>query len=43
MKIKTIEIDQASVLTDFYNEQFADMPYCYPVTPDEFETGVLVA
>lgn len=41
MKIKTIEIDQASVLTDFYNEQFADMPYCYPVTADEFETGVL--
>ncbi len=41
MEIKTLEINQASGLTDFYNEQFADMPYCYPVTPDEFETGVL--
>lgn len=41
MEIKTLEIDQASVLTDFYNEQFSGMPYCYPVTEDEFETGVL--
>lgn len=41
MKITTLEIDQASRLTDFYNEQFADMPYCYPVTADEFEAGVL--
>ncbi len=41
MKIKSLEIDQASVLTDFYNEQFSGMPYCYPVTEDEFRTGVL--
>ncbi|MDE2847561.1 MAG: hypothetical protein OXO51_12690 [Gemmatimonadota bacterium] len=41
MKIRTLEIDQASVLADFYNEQFSGMPYCYPVTEDEFETGVL--
>lgn len=41
MKIKTLAIDQASVLTDFYNEQFSGMPYCYPVTEDEFRTGVL--
>ncbi len=41
MKIKTLEIEHASRLTDFYNEQFAGLPYCYPVTPDEFETGVL--
>ncbi len=41
MRIRTLEIEHASRLTDFYNEQFADVPYCYPVTPDEFETGVL--
>lgn len=41
MKIKNLEIDHASRLTNFYNEQFADMPYCYPVTPNEFETGVM--
>lgn len=41
MKIKTLELHQASVLTGFYNEQFSGMPYCYPVTEDEFETGVL--
>lgn len=41
MRIRTLEIEHASRLTDFYNEQFAGMPYCYPVTPDEFETGVL--
>ncbi|MXW03724.1 MAG: GNAT family N-acetyltransferase [Gemmatimonadetes bacterium] len=41
MKISTLELDQASVLTDFYNEQFSGMPYCYPVTEDEFRTGVL--
>lgn len=41
MKISTLEIDQASVLADFYNEQFSGMPYCYPVTEDEFRTGVL--
>ena len=40
MKIRTLEIDQASALTDFYNEQFSGMPYCYPVTEDEFRTGV---
>ena len=40
MKIKTLEIEQASELKDFYNDQFADMPYCYPVSSDEFETGV---
>ncbi|MDE2727361.1 MAG: hypothetical protein OXI19_05010 [Gemmatimonadota bacterium] len=40
MKIRTLEIDQASALTDFYNKQFSGMPYCYPVTEDEFETGV---
>ncbi|MXX04062.1 MAG: hypothetical protein F4X08_01050 [Gemmatimonadetes bacterium] len=41
MKIRTLEIDQASVLADFYNGQFSGMPYCYPVTEDEFRTGVL--
>ena len=41
MKISTLPIDQASVLTDFYNDQFSGMPYCYPVTGDEFGTGVL--
>ncbi|MDE2727218.1 MAG: hypothetical protein OXI19_04295, partial [Gemmatimonadota bacterium] len=41
MKISTLELDQASVLTDFYNEQFSGMPYCYPVTEDEFGTGVI--
>ena len=40
MKINTLEIDQASGLADFYNEQFADMPYCYPVTANEFVTGI---
>ena len=40
MKIKTLEIDNESILTDFYNEQFSKMPYCYPVTPDEFEIGI---
>ncbi len=41
MKIIPLAIDQASALTDFYNAQFSDLPYCYPVTPDEFATGVL--
>lgn len=40
MKIKTLELDHASVLTDFYNEQFSGMPYCYPVSEDEFGTGI---
>ena len=40
MTINILSIDQASMLRDFYNEQFSDMPYCYPVTQKEFDTGL---
>ena len=40
MKITFWDISQAAKLTDFYNEQIATVPYCYPVSPEEFERAV---
>ncbi|MBC8230887.1 hypothetical protein H8E77_15155 [bacterium] len=40
MKIEFWDISQAAKLTDFYNEQIATVPYCYPVSPEEFERAV---
>ena len=40
MKITYWDIADAAKLTDFYNEEFANLPYCYPVSPEEFKIGV---
>jgi len=40
MRITSLEVTEAARLTDFYNERFADGPYYYRVTPEEFESGV---
>jgi len=34
------DIENAGDLVHVYNEQFAGIPHCYPVLPDEFEIGI---
>ena len=33
------DVTEAANLTRFYNAEFQQLPYCYPVTPEEFELG----
>jgi GNAT superfamily N-acetyltransferase len=40
MRITYRDITDAGDLTHVYNEQLADVPHCYPVSPDEFEIGI---
>ena len=34
------DVDEPDRLTDFYNLQIRRLPYCFPVTPDEFTWGI---
>ena len=40
MEIQQWDITEAPKLTRVYNEQIAEVPYCYPVSPEEFEKGI---
>jgi len=40
MKIMYWDVADAGNLAHFYNEQIADVPHCYPVSPEEFATGI---
>lgn len=40
MKIRNLPIDEAGTLAAFYNKEFANLPYCYRVTPEEFAVGI---
>ena len=39
-ELSTCDLEDAALLTEYYNQQIADMPFCYPVTQDEFTTGI---
>ncbi|MBD3183959.1 hypothetical protein GF312_16865 [Candidatus Poribacteria bacterium] len=41
MKISEMSMDQAGKLSDIYNQQVADIPHCYPLSPGEFKTGII--
>jgi ribosomal protein S18 acetylase RimI-like enzyme len=41
MKITHMDIADAGELAQVYNEQIADIPHCYSVSREEFETGFL--
>ena len=40
MEITCLEVEDAGSLAPFYNAEFGDRPYCYPVSPREFCAGV---
>lgn len=40
MNLSYWDVKDAYKLTEFYNQQIVDLPYCYPVTPDEFDWGI---
>ena len=40
MDISFRDIDAAADLAPTYNEQWASVPFCYPVTPEEFQDGL---
>ena len=40
MKIMYWDVADAGNLVHVYNEQLTRVPYCYPVSPEEFEIGV---
>ena len=39
MKIIYLEPANIGDLSSVYNQQIADIPYCYPISPEEFEIG----
>jgi GNAT superfamily N-acetyltransferase len=39
MKIRYYDIADSLILYQVYNEQFANVPHCYAVSPEEFEAG----
>jgi hypothetical protein len=41
MDITLWNISDAAKLAAFYNAQIADTPFCYPVTPEEFGSGII--
>lgn len=40
MKISFCNLSEAKILTEFYNDQFANLPYCHPVSTEAFEVGI---
>lgn len=40
MNIETWNLDDSKKLTDFYNQQIANLPYRFPVTQEEFDWGI---
>ena len=40
MKIMYWDVADAGSLFHVYNKQFAGVPHCYPVSPEEFEIGI---
>jgi len=40
MKVSFCDLNEAKVLTEFYNDQFATLPHCYPVSTEEFDIGI---
>lgn len=40
MNLTYWNIEDASPLAEFYNRQIAEVPYCYPVSSEEFGSGI---
>ena len=40
MNVTDCPLEEVESLTDIYNEQITQVPYCYPVTADEFGIGL---